>query len=103
MMNKEKIEQDGLKFGHCFVFKDCNSLGMVIWEIADKCTIPFKSLDNNLAMFKIFSNGKENIPVDTPQNIREIIQQRWKDNPNEQITLKSILEKNTYAYMEQKV
>ena len=40
----------------------------------------------------IMNGGKETIPNDTPQNIQNIIQQCWKDNPSERISLENILE-----------
>jgi hypothetical protein len=68
---------------------------MIIWEIAAKCTIPFKDIENNYSvMFQIVSkNKRENIPNDTPENVRDIIEQCWKSNPSERITLSNILEK----------
>jgi serine/threonine protein kinase len=71
---------------------DIYSLGMVIWEIAAKSTIPFRDIDNSSLYFHIIKNGKETIPVGTPQNIHNIIQQCWKDDLDERITLKGILE-----------
>ncbi|CAG8850140.1 44205_t:CDS:2, partial [Gigaspora margarita] len=62
---------------------DIYALGMIIWEIASKCTMPFKDIDNNLVGLHIARNGKEIIPNDTPQDIHYII---------ERISLKKILE-----------
>ncbi|MCE8163376.1 MAG: protein kinase [Candidatus Moeniiplasma glomeromycotorum] len=72
---------------------DIYSLGMVIWEIATKCTKPFKEVDNDFSvMFKVaHENKKETIPQDTPENIQFIIKQCWKDNPNKRIILENIL------------
>jgi len=52
---------------------DIYALGMIIWEIAAKYTIPFKDVDNNLVAFRIISGEKETIPDDAPENIHYII------------------------------
>ncbi|KLL02570.1 MAG: hypothetical protein MRERC_1c192 [Mycoplasmataceae bacterium RC_NB112A] len=72
---------------------DIYALGMVIWEIAAKCTMPFKCIDYSILAYHIISGKKETIPSDTPRNIQNIIRQCWKDNPAERIALANILEK----------
>jgi serine/threonine protein kinase len=78
---------------------DVYSLGMIIWEIAAKCTIPFKDIDDKLVGFRIINGEKERIPSCTPKNIYDIIVKCWKDNPEERIVLVDILEviKNTIS------
>lgn len=72
---------------------DIYSLGMIIWEISAKCTVPFKNFDDASVIFKtVFSNEKETIPNDIPQNIQGIIKGCWKDNPEERIILTDMLE-----------
>jgi len=75
----------------CSEQSDIYALGMIIWEIATKCTTPFEDIDNNLIGFHIINGGKETIPNDTPKNIQNIIQQCWKDEPNNRIALINIL------------
>ena len=72
---------------------DIYALGMTIWEIVAKCTTPFKDIDNNLVGFRIISGGKEIIPDDVPKDVCYIIEQCWKNNPDERIKLANILEK----------
>ncbi|KLL05030.1 MAG: serine/threonine-protein kinase sepA-like [Mycoplasmataceae bacterium RV_VA103A] len=71
---------------------DIYSLGMIIWEIAAKCTTPFKDFDDSLVYLRIINNEKEEIPNNTPSDIRFIIEQCWKDNSNERIILVDIIE-----------
>ncbi|MCE8159264.1 MAG: protein kinase [Candidatus Moeniiplasma glomeromycotorum] len=71
---------------------DIYALGMIIWEIAAKCTAPFKDTEYNLVGFHIINGGRETIPNDAPENIQEIIRQCWKDAPNERINLEKIIE-----------
>lgn len=71
---------------------DIYALGMVMWEIASKCTAPFKDIDNIL-VYVTLNNGREIIPDDTPKNICNIIERCWNANPNERITLTNLLAK----------
>ncbi|RHZ37375.1 serine/threonine kinase [endosymbiont GvMRE of Glomus versiforme] len=71
---------------------DVYALGMIMWEIAAKCTKPFKDVEDYLIGFNITNNKKETIPSDTPRNIYDIIQRCWKDNPSERISLAKIHE-----------
>jgi hypothetical protein len=71
---------------------DIYSFGMIMWEIATKCTVPFRNVDDNLVGFHISSGRKEIIPDDVPKDVCYIIEQCWKNEPNERITLKKILE-----------
>lgn len=70
---------------------DIYALGMIVWEIAAKCTTPFKEVDNNLVGLHILRGGREVIPNDIPENIQGIIQKCWEYNPNERITLTNLL------------
>ncbi|KLL03576.1 MAG: serine/threonine protein kinase [Mycoplasmataceae bacterium RV_VA103A] len=74
----------------CSEQSDIYSLGMVIWEIAAKCTTPFKGI-YNILLYVSINNGREIIPEETPKNIRDIIESCWKDNPNERIALTDVL------------
>ncbi|MCE8162864.1 MAG: protein kinase [Candidatus Moeniiplasma glomeromycotorum] len=82
-----------LKDGKYSEQSDIYALGMVIWEIVAKCTKPFEHDDDNLVQFHFIVNSrKEDIPSDTLKDIRYIIEQCWKDNPSERISLANILE-----------
>ena len=48
-----------------------------------------------MVMIKLFSNGKETIPTNTPAKIQEIIAGCWIDEPNQRISLERILELQT--------
>ncbi|CAG8465129.1 11363_t:CDS:2 [Cetraspora pellucida] len=72
---------------------DIYALGMIIWEIAAKCTRPYENFTNDalLRLYVVEDNKREKIPDDTPSNIQAIIEKCWKPNPNERITLERIL------------
>ena len=53
---------------------DVYSLGMIIWAIVAKETKPFKEIE-------------ERIPLDTPEELTEIIESCWEENPSERIDL----------------
>lgn len=72
-------------------YSDIYSLGMIIWEIASKKTIPFEEFNfvYEIPMHYI-KGGREKIPNNSPQEIREIIQNCWKEIPEERIKLEEI-------------
>lgn len=72
---------------------DIYSLGMVIWEIAAKCTLPYKSITNDalVRLHVVEDNKREKIPDSTPVNVRTIIEGCWKKEPDERITLTNLL------------
>lgn len=72
---------------------DIYSLGMIIWEIADKCTVPYKKITDYalLRLHVVEDNKREKMPNDTPQNICNIIEGCWKADLGERINLTSIL------------
>ncbi|MCE8162849.1 MAG: protein kinase [Candidatus Moeniiplasma glomeromycotorum] len=71
---------------------DIYSLGMIIWEIVAKCTVPFRDIDDNLLVLHIASGEKETTPSGVPENIRYIMEKSWESNPSERITLLSMFE-----------
>jgi serine/threonine protein kinase len=71
---------------------DIYSLGMVIWEIIAKETLPFKQFNNDFVIiFNVGGNGlREEIPTNTPEELTEIINSCWQENPQERISLAEI-------------
>ncbi|WNE41207.1 MAG: Serine/threonine-protein kinase PknD [Mycoplasmataceae bacterium] len=68
---------------------DIYSLGMVMWEIVAKKTVPFQQF---LEIWPIIinvggGNLQETIPDETPQELREIIELCWRTEPSERISL----------------
>lgn len=84
---------------------DIYSLGMIMWEIAAKEIIPFKQINNNHAVIYniVFNNLREDIPTDTPEELKEIVQSCWRENPQKRINLEEIDFKiNKLIYWEDK-
>lgn len=76
---------------HSFA-SDVYSLGMVMWEIAAKNTVPFQQFTDNIAIIFQVGGGnlQENIPTDTPSELKEVIEFCWRKEPNERISLNDI-------------
>ncbi|KAF9976045.1 hypothetical protein BGZ73_009204 [Actinomortierella ambigua] len=60
------------------------SFGMVMWEMAANCTIPFKkALDDEMAMALIEDGEQEVLPEDTPVKYASLVKRCWNQNPAE--------------------
>ncbi|KAF9143751.1 hypothetical protein BGX30_014909 [Mortierella sp. GBA39] len=60
---------------------DMYALGMVMWEMAANCTIPFQE-SNKYAVPTLVRDGRrEVLPDDTPAQYRELVEQCWHQNP----------------------
>lgn len=98
-MAPELITKRGEK--HTFE-SDIYSLGMIIWEICAKQTKPFKDLKtNNEISLNYTQGGREDIPVDSPEDLKEIIELCWLEEPEDRISLENIigeLENNNHKY-----
>lgn len=90
---------ENIKEGKYSEKSDIYSLGMIIWEIVSRCTIPFKDLDQNQVLYKLSNNCKEKIPSNIPVVIKEIINSCWHIEPEQRISLQEIsnlLDNNSY-------
>lgn len=75
-------------------YSDIYALGMIIWEITAQKTVPFAYAENNVDVLMCHLRGeKEEIPTETPEPLKEIIQACWKENPSERISLAQITNK----------
>ncbi|KAG0260127.1 hypothetical protein DFQ27_003736 [Actinomortierella ambigua] len=61
---------------------DMYALGMVMWEMAAMCTVPFKAMDNSYAVALAVHGGKrEQLPDETPANYQHWVELCWKQDP----------------------
>ncbi|KAG0265805.1 hypothetical protein DFQ27_000340 [Actinomortierella ambigua] len=61
---------------------DMFALGMVMWEMAANCTVPFKDETNNFSVISIVrGGGREVLPEDTPAEYRHWTEQCWDQDP----------------------
>ncbi|WNE40853.1 MAG: Serine/threonine-protein kinase PknD [Mycoplasmataceae bacterium] len=83
---------ESLRDGQYTYQSDIYSLGMIFWEIVARKTIPFKELNekNTIGFNVAYLKKKEIIPADAPEELTDIINSCWKDNPQERISLVEI-------------
>lgn len=66
---------------------DMYALGMAMWEMAAQCSLPFRYMeDNNVVATMVHLGGREEIPADTPEEYRRLIQWCWQQDPKDRPT-----------------
>ncbi|KAG0249570.1 hypothetical protein DFQ27_009942, partial [Actinomortierella ambigua] len=61
---------------------DMYALGMVLWEMAARCTVPFQEQANgSMIADHVRSGGREDIPEETPDAFRLWIESCWAQDP----------------------
>ncbi|KAG0250595.1 hypothetical protein DFQ27_009329, partial [Actinomortierella ambigua] len=61
---------------------DIYALGMVTWEMAAMCTIPFKTIHNNFVVAEAVHGGeREQLPDNTPPDYQRWVELCWKQDP----------------------
>ncbi|KAG0234249.1 hypothetical protein BGW42_006754, partial [Actinomortierella wolfii] len=61
---------------------DMYSLGMVMWEMAANCTVPFKDQPDEHIVVSIVKNGeREKLPDDVPREYSQWVQRCWEHDP----------------------
>ncbi|KAG0254926.1 hypothetical protein DFQ27_006576, partial [Actinomortierella ambigua] len=61
---------------------DMFALGMVMWELAANCTIPFKDQLSSVTVMGLVQNGeREVLPDDTPPDFRQWVERCWAQDP----------------------
>ncbi|KAF9974851.1 hypothetical protein BGZ73_001666 [Actinomortierella ambigua] len=74
---------------------DMYALGMVMWELAANCTIPFKGqLDNLMVISLVRSGEREELPDDTPLKYREWVEKCWDQDPTKRPDAKEMAMKD---------
>ncbi|KAF9970539.1 hypothetical protein BGZ73_006737 [Actinomortierella ambigua] len=61
---------------------DMYALGMVSWEMAACCTVPFQGIDNCKVVSLVRLGGREKIPDDTPDDFRRWTEQCLSHDPS---------------------
>ncbi|KAF9976592.1 hypothetical protein BGZ73_008263 [Actinomortierella ambigua] len=70
---------------------DMYALGMVMWEMAAMCTVPFLDMKNNVDVASAVQSGKtEEIPPNTPSEYRRLIKDCWSMTPSERPTVEEV-------------
>ncbi|KAF8926274.1 hypothetical protein BGZ47_002827, partial [Haplosporangium gracile] len=61
---------------------DMYALGMVMWEMAANCTVPFQGQPTNYMVPNFVKDGgREVLPDDTPAHYRELVEHCWHQDP----------------------
>ncbi|KAF9973735.1 hypothetical protein BGZ73_003004 [Actinomortierella ambigua] len=61
---------------------DMFALGVVMWELAANCTVPFRQQqDNYIAIGLVKSGEREELPDDTPLDYRKWVERCWDQDP----------------------
>ncbi|KAG0250291.1 hypothetical protein DFQ27_009475 [Actinomortierella ambigua] len=62
---------------------DMYALGMVMWEMASMCTVPFKDMSNNVVVAQAVHSGRrEQLPDETPAFYKHWVDLCWKQDPS---------------------
>ena len=63
---------------------DIYSLGMLMWEIASRNTLPFSDVSEDSIIIQCVREGeREELPIDTPSDYERFVRQCWDQNPDE--------------------
>lgn len=74
-------------------FKTNVSFGIVVWEIMTR-SIPYGNMDVSLVILEVCTkNIRPEIPSDCPKYLVEIMEQCWKEDPNQRPDMSQILSK----------
>ncbi|KAG0244306.1 hypothetical protein BGW41_008070 [Actinomortierella wolfii] len=61
---------------------DMYAFGMLMWEMAANCTVPFQKLHDPYAVMAIVKSGeREVLPDDVPADYRKWVEQCWEHDP----------------------
>ncbi|KAF9970150.1 hypothetical protein BGZ73_007248 [Actinomortierella ambigua] len=60
---------------------DIYALGMVMWEMAAECTVPFMHHNEFMVMTLVMEGTRERLPGSTPPDYRETVERCWEHDP----------------------
>ncbi|KAG0262957.1 hypothetical protein DFQ27_002024 [Actinomortierella ambigua] len=73
---------------------DMYALGMVMWEMAANCTVPFQEQLDNMAVIALVVQGhREELPETTPSEYRRWVERCWDQNPDKRPEASEIIPK----------
>ncbi|KAF9160413.1 hypothetical protein DFQ26_005535 [Actinomortierella ambigua] len=62
---------------------DIYALGMVLWEMAAECTVPFRAvLDDSLVLVLVKTGERERLPEGTPPAFQQMVERCWEVDPD---------------------
>ncbi|KAF9974421.1 copper transport protein ctr1 [Actinomortierella ambigua] len=62
---------------------DMYALGVVMWEMAAECTMPFKDQHNNAMVIRLVESGeRDDLPKETPDDYRQWVERCWDQDPS---------------------
>ncbi|KAF9158144.1 hypothetical protein DFQ26_007938, partial [Actinomortierella ambigua] len=71
---------------------DIYALGMVMWEMAAMCTLPFKTIDNNFVVAQAVHGGeREKLPDNTPPDYRRWVELCWKQDSSDRPQAREVI------------
>ncbi|KAF9973948.1 hypothetical protein BGZ73_002791 [Actinomortierella ambigua] len=77
---------------------DMYALGMVMWEMAAGCTLPFSSKPDKATVVATIKGGeREQLPDDTPELYRALVLRCWHQDPKKRPDARDVLEREDGA------
>ncbi|KAG0260885.1 hypothetical protein DFQ27_003298, partial [Actinomortierella ambigua] len=74
---------------------DMYALGMVMWEMAADCTVPFEEQGDNSIIADLVRKGeREDIPEETPADYKSWIERCWEQDPSKRPEAAEMLDEN---------
>ncbi|KAG0260471.1 hypothetical protein DFQ27_003499 [Actinomortierella ambigua] len=74
---------------------DTYALGMVMWEMAADCTVPFQEQGDNSIIADLVRKGeREDIPEETPADYKSWIERCWEQDPSKRPEAAEMLDEN---------
>ncbi|KAF9155997.1 hypothetical protein DFQ26_009510, partial [Actinomortierella ambigua] len=74
---------------------DMYALGMVMWEMAADCTVPFQEQGDNSIIADLIRKGeREDIPEETPADYKSWIERCWEQDPSKRPEAAEMLDEN---------